>query len=339
MKKRVRYILFLVLVTPICLELALRIVGYTAYQQTEYSIVSKPSMCLEASSELGFSLGEGVFSVSMNGASEYTATHVNGQRITGNTVKADSLPDVFVMGCSFTYGMGVSDSLSFPYQLQQAFPHLDIQNFGVPGFGSVQSYLQLKQEIEAGSIPEMVVVNFCDFHHERNSLTPRYRNSLILGYQRSNDAASEALKKSSFPYIEQGKLKTVEYDLLYSNWPGRETFATVHYFQSMIDNSKESDIDLEENSLFVFRKIKSLCDEHHIQLLVTGLTKSSETQHFLKQLQSEGIQTKDISLNLNNKQYNQLPYDSHPNERAHTLFANRLIPTLSEWISLQSPAN
>ncbi|NVK64962.1 MAG: hypothetical protein HWE22_10265 [Flavobacteriales bacterium] len=339
MKKRIRYILFLVIITPICLELALRILGYGAYHQTEYSIVSKPNMCLEASADLGFSLGEGVYSVSMNGAPAYTATHIDGQRITGNSAKADSLPDVFVMGCSFTYGMGVDDSLSFPYQLQQAFSNVDIRNFGVPGFGSVQSYLQLKEEIATGNIPEMVVVNFCDFHHERNSLTPRYRNSLVLGYQRSNEAASKALKKSGFPYIENDTIKTVDYDKLYSNWPGRETFATVHYFQSMSDKSKESNINLVENSLSIFQKIKALCEKHEVHLIVTGLTKNKDTQQFLRQLRSEGFQTVDISLNLENKKYNQLPYDTHPNGRAHTYFAKKLTPVLAEWINLQFPAN
>lgn len=328
MKKRIRYILFLVLITPICLELALRILGYGAYHQTEYSIVSKPTMCLQASSELGFSLGEGVYSVSMNGAPNYTATHVDGQRITRAYSKADSLPELFVMGCSFTYGMGVSDSISFPYQLQQQFPAWNIRNFGVPGFGSVQSYLQLESEIESGIIPQLVIVNFCDFHHQRNSLTPRFRNSLVLGYQRSNAQASAALQQSRFPYIENGSIKTVDYDHLYSNWPGRETFAAVHYFQSIRDKSKESEIDLVENSLIVFRKMKALCDQHEITLIVTGLTKNRETRKFLKRLQSEGIQTADISLDLKNKKYNQLPYDSHPNGRAHMHFANQLATVL-----------
>lgn len=321
--------LFLVLITPVCLELALRILGYGAYHQTEYSIVSKPVMCLQASSELGFSLGEGVYAVSMNGAPAYTATHVNGQRITSRTAKADSLPELFVMGCSFTYGMGVSDSVSFPYQLQQQFPEWNIRNFGVPGFGSVQSLLQLKDEISSGTIPEVVIVNFCDFHHQRNSLTPRFRNSLVLGYQRSNNEASEALQQSRFPYIEKGTIKTVDYEHLYSNWLGRETFATVHYIQSINDKRNEAEIDLVENSLVVFRKMQALCDTHGITLIVTGLTNNWETRKFLKQLDTEGIQTVDISLDLKNKKYNQLPYDSHPNGRAHTHFAQQLTTVLN----------
>jgi len=340
MNKRFRYYLFLVLITPICLEIALRILGYGPYKQSEYSISSEPKMCLQASDELGFSLGEGTFKVSVNGAPEYTATHVDGRRITRSNEPKITLSNVFIMGCSFTYGMGVPDSISFPFQLQNRFGvRANIQNYGVPGFGNVQSFLQLKREVKNGNVPQLVVVNFCDFHHERNSLTPKYRNSLVLGYQRSNKEVSKQLAKSTFPYIENGKIKKVAFDEMYHNWPGRETFATIHYFQSNNDKRLSKNINLEKNSLSLFLKMQAFCEQHKIKLIVTGLTKNYATRKFLKQLQSKGIETLNISLDLSKKKYNQLPYDSHPNATAHTHFAQSLIPVINKWISLRSLAN
>jgi hypothetical protein len=340
MSKRVRYYLFLVLITPICFELALRILGYTPYIQAEYTISSEPQMCLRSSDELGFSLGEGTYEVSVNGAPSYTATHVDGRRITRNFRLKFEAPKVFLMGCSFTYGMGVDDSLSFPHRLQDSLGiFATFENFGVPGFGNVQSYLQLKNEIKDGNLPKMVIVNFCDFHHERNSLTPSYRNSLVLGYQRSNKEVSKQLAKSTFPYMKNGQLTEVKFDEMYSNWPGRETFATIHYFQSNNDRRLSESINLEKNSLALFMKLKSLCDKHDIELLVTGLTKTKATRSFLKLLENKGIQTLDISLNLKDKQYNQLPYDSHPNEKAHAHFAQALTPIIWNSISSLFPAN
>lgn len=291
-------------------------------------------MCLKASDELGFSLGEGTYEVSVNGAPRYTATHKDGRRITRTYKQKLQWTNVFIMGCSFTYGMGVTDTLSFPYQLQKSLGAFsDVQNFGVPGFGNVQSYLQLKQEVENGNKPNLVVVNFCDFHHERNSLTPRYRNSLVLGYQRSNKEVAKELAKSKFPYMENGKLKTVAFDDMYSNWPGRETFAAVHYFQSNNDKRLSGKINLEKNSLALFKKMKAFCDEHEIKLIVSGLTKNKETRKFLSLLEKSGIETIDISLDLKNKKYNQLPYDSHPNGKAHAHFAQALSNIIGEWIA------
>lgn len=334
MKKRIGYILFLALITPVCFEIALRILGYTPFIQEQYYIVSKPDMCLKSSADLGFTLGEGVYEVSMNGAPAYTATHRNGRRITKNHVAHDSLRDVFIMGCSFTYGMGVVDSVSFPHQIQRRFPQLDVHNFGVPGFGTVQSYLQLKKEIENGNIPDLVLVNFCDFHHERNSLTPIFRKSLVLGYERSNTEAERQLAKSKFPYIKNGKLASVDYTDLYTNWIGRETFAAVQYFQSISDKRAKAKLDLEANSETIFRKMHALCDEHHIHFAVTGLTQTSATYAFLERLvESSGIHTIDIALDLAINDYNQLPYDSHPNEKAHDFFAKKISEKIALWIA------
>ncbi|MFK7786913.1 MAG: hypothetical protein AB8B56_17460 [Crocinitomicaceae bacterium] len=292
MSKRFRYYLFLVLITPICFEIALRILGYGPYRQSEYTISSEPQMCLKSSDELGFSLGEGTYQVSVNGAPNYTATHIDGRRITRKKHVEVFESQVFIMGCSFTYGMGVSDSVAFPYQIQQRFKDsIRIENYGIPGFGNVQSYLQLKREVAEGNIPKLVIVNFCDFHHERNSLTPRYRNSLVLGYQRSNKEVSKELGKSTFPFIENGRLKSVAFDDMYHNWSGRETFATVHYFQSNSDKRLSEKINLEKNSLALFSKLQSLCDKHHIELIVTGLTKTKATRRFLNSLDKKGIRT------------------------------------------------
>ena len=339
MKKRIRYYLFLTLITPICFELALRVLGYSAYQQLPYSIVSKPNMCMVASTDLGFSLGEGIYQVSVNGAPTYTATHIDGKRITRDYLSSDSLPRVFLMGCSFTYGMGIDDSISFPYQLQSHFKNLDIQNFGVPGFGTTQSYLQLEQEINNGNSPNLVIVNFCDFHHERNSLTPRFRNSLVMGYQRSNKEATSELSKSTFPYIENEKIKSVEFKDLYSNWTGRETFASVNYFQTMSDERITSNINLEQNSLDIFLRMNELCIENNIKFIVTGLTRNRVSKTFLARLKKSNIDAIDISLDLRQKKYNQLPFDTHPNSRAHDHFTKKLLPKITNWLNSQYPAN
>ncbi|MFK7787023.1 MAG: hypothetical protein AB8B56_18020, partial [Crocinitomicaceae bacterium] len=110
-------------------------------------------------------------------------------------------------------------------------------------------------------------------------------------------------------------------------------------FQSNSDKRLSEKINLEKNSLALFSKLQSLCDKPHIELIVTGLTKTKATRRFLRSLDKKGIRTKDISLNLNNKKYNQLPYDSHPNKKAHAYFAQALIPIIDEEISSLSPAN
>lgn len=335
MKKRLKYAGFLLLISPLCLELALRVMGHSAYRQVDYIIESSPKFCIEKSAELGFSLGEGTFEVTINKGLVYSATHKKGQRITRLHEVSDSLDQVFLMGCSYTYGMGVDDSSSFPYLVQSRLTNVNIKNLGVPGFGTVQSYLQLKKEIASGTIPAVVMVNFCDFHHERNSLIPRYRMSLEMGFQRSNPEVRSKMIQSKFPYVENGKIKYVPYSELYSVWTGRETFAAINYFQIRKDERTTAKIDAEKNSLFIFGELQQLCKKHGIRLIVNGLTQTEGTTHFLSLLQKMGIETQDISIDLNSKKYNSLPFDSHPNALAHAHFAQKISSILAEINSQQ----
>ena len=330
MKKRLKYAGFLVLITPICFELALRLMGHSAYKQFDYTIESTPKFCIEKSANLGFSLGEGSFEVTINKGLVYRATHKNGERITRQDTVSDSLDRIFLMGCSYTYGMGVDDSLSFPFMVQSRLKNLNIQNLGVPGFGTVQSYLQLKKQIASGTIPAVVMVNFCDFHHDRNSLTPHYRMSLEMGFQRSNPAVRSKMAQSKFPYVENRTIKYVTYADLYSVWPGRETFATINFFQIRQDERATAKIDAEKNSLFIFGELQKLCKKHDIHLIVNGLTQTKKTTHFLSLLRKMGIETHDISIDLNSKKYNSLPYDSHPNALAHAHFAEKISSILAK---------
>jgi lysophospholipase L1-like esterase len=74
------------------------------------------------------------------------------------------LPDpglvrVVAYGDSFTYGTEVSNSESWPAQMEQGFPHLEVLNYGVPGFGTDQAYLRYAQEGRELS-PRVVLIGF-----------------------------------------------------------------------------------------------------------------------------------------------------------------------------------
>ncbi|MEL6255440.1 MAG: hypothetical protein AAFR87_25765, partial [Bacteroidota bacterium] len=164
-KKKVLYYIYLLLLLAPCLEIALRILQYEPYRQVNFLIKSSPSHCLIPHPYLGFALNPGSFEVQINQAKPYQVRHGSDSlRITHPSPLPDSLPEIFLLGCSYTYGMGVNDEDSFPYLLQEAFPTYRVKNFGVPGFGSVQSYLQLKAELKKGNRPKIVILNLVEFH-------------------------------------------------------------------------------------------------------------------------------------------------------------------------------
>lgn len=331
----ITYVFYIILLIVPCSELALRILGYQAYHQRVFHIEASPEHCIIAHPELGFALHPGGYEVTINEGLHYFVRHgKDSLRFTGNTIHEDSRQDsIYFFGCSYTYGMGISDSLTFPFLIQQSKPNSYIRNFGVPGYGTVQSYLQLKQLIKTNEKPTAIIINYADFHDDRNALTPAYRRDLFMGFQASNPSVESTMQQASVPFVGKKagiyQLQSCKWQHIYESWPSRKTFAFVNFLQDFSDQRKTDTIDKKETTLSIFSQIKGLCDQHNIRMLVTGITPSIQTKEMLLNLKKAGIQTLDIAIDLSLKKYTNAPYDDHPNAKAHAIFAKKL---LSNWI-------
>ncbi len=90
-----------------------------------------------------------------------------GHRVTSGSY---SLPKVLILGDSFTFGQGVEDSSPYPEVLQGSFPDYKIINGGVSAWGTVQAYLELRQQLASHDDVRAVVYAFIDADLERNYL-------------------------------------------------------------------------------------------------------------------------------------------------------------------------
>ncbi|MDP5169184.1 MAG: hypothetical protein NWR72_02980 [Bacteroidia bacterium] len=336
-KQTIGYWAFILLLIPPCFEAALWLLQYRPYVQEAYSIHAEPSHCLIHHPQLGFALNPGHYLVTMNEGLRYHVTHgEDSLRITANRPLPDSLPMIYLMGCSYTYGMGVDDSLSFPYLLQQELRNVQVKNLGVPGFGTVQSLLQLRQRIKAGEHPALVMLNYADFHEGRNVLSPGFRHALSVGYQQSDESVNEAMGKSRVPYAElplgKLRLRSCPWDSLYQDWRYRDALASVNFFQSLSDDIHLHQLEPQAVTLALCQEMKALCDSVGVPFLVTGLTQTSQTQTTLHQLQEAGISTLDISVDLRDPRFNNAPFDSHPNALAHQHYARKVGEWTSSWV-------
>lgn len=328
--KRIGYWMFIVLLIPICFEGALWVLQYRPYQQVEYVIQSTPSDCLISHPDLGFGLNPGKYSVTINGGLSYSVTHgPDSLRITSPEHILDSLPQLWLLGCSYTYGMGVNDEETFAWQLQEKHPEYRVRNFGVPGFGTVQSYLQLKRLLASGEIPASVILNYADFHDERNVLAPRYRHALSVGFRGADSSISEVMRGSSIPFVSLNDksllIQSAAWDSLYQDWRGRATFASINFWQTFSDNIHQYDLAPRKTTILLIRKMDSICRNRQIPFAVMGLTQTKETESLLQTLDSLSISTQDISVDLQDSTYNHLPFDSHPNALAHRKYGERIV--------------
>lgn len=81
---------------------------------------------------------------------------LRGQKEYPVSKKADSIR-VYAIGDSFTFGFGVEDNESFPAQLQQIKPKLEVFNLGIPGYGIDQMALLL-EEFGFSYKPDIVLI-------------------------------------------------------------------------------------------------------------------------------------------------------------------------------------
>lgn len=325
--------MYCVLVVIPLLEGFLWTTGYRPYRYEQFSIVSLPAQNIVADSVYGLSLNPGSFEITINDGLTYQATHTGRFK---RKIPMDTLADegrLAIFGCSYTYGMGVNDHEAFPALLQLQNKNLLVSSYAVPGYGTIQGFLQLQQLIEAGQKPDIALFNFADFHIDRNSMMPAYRLHLNVGYQLAMSNQQVSMTTSKFPFVRilDGKLshQSEIWPDLYQNWRGRETFALVNLLQTIADRYMTASINAELNTEMLFVEIQEFCVMHDIRLLVAGITKSATTTTMLQSLKKHRIETVDISLPLNEKTYNNLPYDSHPNKEAHRLLAKKMNDYLS----------
>ncbi|MEZ4685917.1 MAG: glycosyltransferase [Bacteroidia bacterium] len=336
------YLYLLLLLLP-CTELALRIVGYRPYQRSEYSIRSEPAFCILPDAHLGFALAPGNFEVTINEGHRYNVTHnADSQRISSFYPDTISKSEILILGCSYSYGMGVDDSATYAFRLQEKLPNYRIKNLAVPGYGTVQSYLQLKRHIEKGDVPAFVILGYAGFHNERNVLTPSYRKHLHIGFEESDTTLRQHLAMGSFPFVEKNDnrlvFREIRWQDVYQDWPGRKTFALVNALQTFSEDKAAYKLQPEAATLQLIRMMDSLCQEQQIKFMVAGLTQDALTKSMLQLLEKEGIFAVDVSVDLSDETYTNAPFDTHPNARAHTRYAEGL-PTKIETMAgtLQRP--
>lgn len=335
LKKKAGFVVYCILIAIPLLEGLLWATGYRPYRYQEFSIKSVPDQNIVADADFGLALNLGEFTVTINDGLTYRATHLG--RFT-RKLKIDSSlvakPILAIFGCSYTYGMGINNLEAFPAQLAKGVEEYYVKSYAVPGYGTVQGFMQLKQMVELGNKPDIALFNFADFHLDRNSMTPAYRLHLNIGYQSAVNNKGISMAESAFPYVtmEQGVLhyRKENWSALYKNWKGREAFALINLLQTIADRYMTASIDAEQNTIRLFEEINEYCIENGIRLIVAGITTSQTTLDILNALKKTNIETVDISLPLENKKYNNLPYDSHPNKRAHELMAQKMSLFLSQ---------
>lgn len=163
---------------------------------------------------------------------------------------------VLLVGCSHTYGMGVPDEATFAAQLNKRFPDICFDNFGVPAYGTYQSYLRVKQQLlMKPDYYDLVLYCAVMDHFMRN--TEWY--SLVGGVDKNRYYALN-------PRVDMDDRGELLFYTPVRRWPGDDLLVSVNfakrgYYKWLIAQSQLTRNELSLSRVAAFWELNRLMDE------------------------------------------------------------------------------
>jgi len=327
------YCIFLIILTFTFGEIALRIMGYKPWEVVESDIVVEPARKFSTKNPtLGYTNLPGKFKVTL-GRSSYSfyVTHLsNNLRAThplDTYNNKDSKGEIWIFGCSNTYGWGVNDEQTYPWLVQERFPRYEVVNFGVPGYGTIHALIQLKEALKSRNKPEVAILAYASFHDIRNTYTRA---------QRKCTAPYNKLGVVFQPYAGldwKGKLYLYMARLEYKEFPFMRYSAFVHWLENRYnDIERKFYYRSHDVSKALIKEMSRICLKNGIKFIVAGIYPDPHTAEMLEYCKKEGIKSVDVSIEYNKKNTN-YPYDGHLSPLGHKKLAQKLIPFLSKILN------
>lgn len=306
----------------------LRLFGYSLSKDVEIAHIDCGKELWRRDSLLGFSLNSGRLDCSINGLGFRLTQLPNGSRVTSVDFDCDDCKKIHLYGCSVTWGHGLNDEQTEPWKLQEKLKCYKVYNWGVGASGTVQVWLSLQDQIKKGNIPSVVIYNYASFHEERNTFSWSWRrtwqNILRKGYNRD-------IHQDFYIPVIRSKEMTVRYvseDWVNFNLPLVRYSVLSNVVNELIQSLRDVDVSSSRITENIIEEINRLCSEHQIQFIVMGLTADEKTKELFYKLRKRGIHIGDISVDYRQTEYNLMPYDGHPNERANEVYMEKTLAIL-----------
>ena len=274
---------------------------------------------------IGYRLKPGRFTVTMADGFPVQTTHLpTHERATSGTDQPSGRAEIWIFGCSYTYGWSVNDGETFPWLTQQALPSFRVRNFGVPGYGDLQGLQRFREELTQGVNPKMVVLVYAAFHDERNAGLRRWQKSLIR--PRSGNIGPQAQPRATLD--SEGNLKVSEHPEEFWELPGMRTWSIPHSIEKRWNKIEANAVPTERISQQIIRNLARETGKAGAVFLLAGIGCDPKTELMLRWWEREGGKTADISVNMNENGMRNDPHDCHPGPKAHRSYADQLIQAL-----------
>ncbi|MFC2163218.1 SGNH/GDSL hydrolase family protein [Candidatus Altiarchaeota archaeon] len=312
-------------------EVTVRIFGFQPYSgRWQNTLCAKspdvPSYVDDAL--LGYKLVPGIFKY--NYCTDHTAkVTVDNQshRVTSpiSAYHDPNAPEIWVLGCSITYGQSLSDNETYPWSMQEGLSDFTVVNHAVPGYNTVQSFLDYRKSLADGGRPEIVVLGFSDIHNARNVAARQW----VRGMMENNDVG-RLYPTARFGVGEDLVIYNDDYDILLI--PFIRDSAFLYIFEGFLDRYSIARLKPLKVTKALIHEFNDLSTANNVTFILAGLADSPVTERMLSELSSEGVIVVDISVN-DGDAYKNLPHDNHPNALAHSEYSRKLVSFIRKRFS------
>ncbi|MCA8979295.1 MAG: SGNH/GDSL hydrolase family protein [Planctomycetes bacterium] len=227
--------------------------------------------------------------------------------------------EIWILGCSFTYGWSINDAETFPWRLQEWLPKYRVMNYGTNGYGTVHGLIELEDAIAAGNAPDVAVIAYGSFHDDRNTFV-RHRRKGVNAWKKFGPLIQPYGSLDS-----NGELVVEMAGTEYAEWPLQRQSALVHRLERAYNDWESEHANSHAVSKAIVKRMHELAQANGIELVLVGMARTPETEDMVEYAKSLGMEAADVSLGLRkNKHLRNLPHDGHPNAEANELFAKKI---------------
>ena len=331
--KKIFTILISVILTLTIIEIYLRLVVIKPWKnlKIEDPLINKSNLVL------GWKAKEGKYDflpMHENGNNFSLTIKKNGDRYNGN-VNINIKNEILLVGGSFTQGWGVNDKETFSFKLQENYKNYKIYNFGQAGYGTIQSYLLLKEELENFKSPKLIIYGIIQ-HHE-------YRNIAHEGWLRTMSLySSRGSVTTPYGSLDEDNKLIFHSPIGYSNFPFKERSSIITLIEKVYnklqskkrvykksksgERIKQQTIVTKETII----KMKEISEKNRSKFIIVNLdwAGSFKIENYRNFFKENKINFLNCSVPLDKKFA--IPGDYHVNKQAHTFYKNCLVNYLEK---------
>lgn len=225
-------------------------------------------------------------------------------------------PELWIFGCSITFGFAVDDDEALPWLLQSRFPDISVRSFAFPSWGTNHAVLALMEALKTGT-PAAAIFTYNPFHSERDVASPNRLKYL----------AQIDLQSNGTTHLRAGLLENGE---LYFDYVPLVAAQLEHLDKVDAKILRIDPYYAGEVTRRLYAKARDLLAEEGASLLVV-LQSGDEDDPVYGSFGQIGIRTANLGVPWTAENCS-LPFDMHPNAVAHAKYADALSPLINDLL-------